>query len=144
MSDSIRLENIRINQKAADWEEAIRISGNLLVECGSVTSEYVENMIQNVHEMGPYIVLMPQFALAHAAPCAAVKKSDMSIITLQEEVDFHSDNDPVKIVMCLACTDQQAHIERLQSIAVKLMMDDIIGQICACQSAEELYHLLND
>lgn len=144
MSDSIRLENIRVNQKASDWEDAIRIAGNLLVECGSITPEYIDNMIQNVHELGPYIVLMPQFALAHAAPCEAVKKSDMSIITLQDEVDFHSDNGPVQIVLCLACTDQESHIERLQSIAVKLMMDDMIDKICACQDAEELYHLLND
>lgn len=144
MSDSIRLENIRINQEAKDWEEAIYLAGNLLVECGSITTEYIDNMIQSVQELGPYIVLMPQFALAHAAPCAAVKQTDMSIVTLKEGVCFHSDNDPVRIVMCLACTDKESHIARLQEVAVKLMMDDIVDRICACSTEEELYHLLND
>lgn len=144
MSDSIRLENICVNQEAKDWEDAIRVTGNLLVECGSITPEYIDNMIRSVHELGPYIVLMPQFALAHAAPCAAVKQTDMSIVTLKEGINFNSDNDPVRIVMCLACTDQESHIARLQGVAVKLMMDGIVDQICACSTEEELYHLLND
>ena len=34
----------------------------------------MEKMIQSVKELGPYIVIMPGFALAHAAPCEDVGK----------------------------------------------------------------------
>lgn len=144
MSESIRLENIKVNQQASDWEDAIRVAGSCLVECGSITSQYIDNMIESVHNLGPYIVIMPHFALAHAAPCDAVKQSDMSIVTFKEGIDFHTENDPVKVVMCLACTDKQSHIERLQGIAMKLMSDDIVEKMCACENANDLYALLND
>lgn len=144
MSEKIRLENIRVLQQAQNWEEAIRLSGNLLVQCGSITSQYVENMIESVKTLGPYIVMMPHFALAHAAPCEAVLVSDISIITLKEGVNFNTDKDPVRVIMTLACVDKQAHIERLQSIAMKLMEEGIIDQMCQCESDDELYHLLND
>ncbi len=144
MSEKIRLENISVAQHAENWQEAIRLSGELLVRCGSITPKYVESMIESVNTLGPYIVMMPHFALAHAAPCEDVKVSDMSIVTFKEGVNFNTDKDPVTIVMTLACTDKQAHIERLQSIAMKLMEEGMVEHMAECQSAEELYHLIND
>ena len=49
--DKILNENhIRIKEKAADWEEAIRKAGAVLVEAGSIRPAYVEKMIQSVRE----------------------------------------------------------------------------------------------
>ena len=101
-------------------------------------------MINSVETLGPYIVIMPQFALAHAAPCEYVKKSDVSIATFKNDIEFHCDNDPVRIVMCLACTDKTSHIEMLQSIATTLMDEGIVAKMIACTSEEELYSLFQD
>lgn len=144
MAENIRLENVKVHQSAENWEDAIRIAGNLLVKCRSITTDYIEKMIESIHTLGPYIVLTPGFALAHATPCKAVKISDMSIVTFQEGISFHSDNDPVYVIICLACTDQESHLERLQSIGMKLMEDGMIERMHACQSEDELYHLIND
>ena len=73
MSTGIKLQNIQIGLEAKDWKEAIRIASVPLVKCGSIEEPYVENMISSVETLGPYIVIMPQFALAHAAPCEYVK-----------------------------------------------------------------------
>ena len=101
-------------------------------------------MISSVETLGPYIVIMPQFALAHAAPCEYVKKSDISIATFKNDIEFHCDNDPVRIVMCLACTDKTSHIEMLQSVATILMDEEIVAKMVACTSKEELYSLFQD
>ena len=82
MDKILNESHIRIKEKAADWEEAVRKAGAVLVEEGSIRPAYVEKMIQSVKELGPYIVIMPGFALAHAAPCEDVVKSDMALITL--------------------------------------------------------------
>ena len=79
MSTGIKLQNIQIGLEAKDWKEAIRIASEPLIKCDSIEEPYVENMINSVETLGPYIVIMPQFALAHAAPCEYVKKSDISI-----------------------------------------------------------------
>ena len=64
--------------------------------------------------------------------------------TFSEDVTFGCDNDPVRIVMCLACTDREAHIARLQRIAEKLLDETFLDRMGSCVSADELYNLLNE
>ena len=89
MASIIDIRKMRVQLHAADWREAITLSGQVLEEIGSITHEYTENMIRAVEEMGPYMVIMPGFAIAHAAPCAAVLKEDLALITLAEPVVCH-------------------------------------------------------
>ena len=81
--------------------------------------------------------------MAHAAPCEAVKNNAVSLINLKDGVEFGSANDPVKVVMCLACTDKQSHIENLSKIAMRLMKKDMINKLSECKKKEELYELIN-
>ena len=103
MSTGIQLENIQVGQRAENWMEAIKIAAQPLIKRGSITEQYVHNMIKSVVDLGPYIVIMPYFALAHAAPCDDVKQSDVSIATFQNDILFHCDHDPVRIVMFGLC-----------------------------------------
>lgn len=124
MDKILNKSHIRIKEKAADWEEAIRKAGAVLVEAGSIRPAYVEKMIQSVRELGPYIVIMPGFALAHAAPCEEVLKSDVALITLETPVEFGSPNDPVSVVLCLGCTDSTSHLDTLSGIAETLLAEE--------------------
>lgn len=146
MEELIRLENIKVNLHADNWEDAIRKAGNPLVECGSIKEKYLENCINSVKELGPYIVLMPCFALAHSAPCDDVLKSDMSIATFKDDIYFGSDNDPVRVIICLACKDKESHISKLSKIGEMLMDDerDLISLLKNCDSADALYSILNE
>ena len=110
----------------------------------SITEEYIHQMIESVDKLGPYIVLMPGFALAHASPGNFVLHTDISIATFREPIDFHSENGPVSVVMCLACTDRTSHIEQLQVIAEKLMESSSIDKIAACKNKEELFSLFRE
>jgi len=73
--EKIALKDIRVGVTAGDWRQAIRQAGQLLVDDGRITAAYVDAMIRSVETLGPYMVLMPGFALAHAAPSAAVKST---------------------------------------------------------------------
>lgn len=146
MEELIRLENIRVNLHANDWQDAIRKAGYSLVECGSINEQYLENCINSVKELGPYIVLMPYFALAHSAPCDDVLKSDMSIATFENDICFGTDNDPVRVIICLACKDKESHISKISKIG-ELLMDedrDLISKLRNCDSADALYSILNE
>ena len=144
MGELIKLENIKVNVEANDWRDAIRKSGALLEENGSIKHDYIEDMIKSVEELGPYIVLMPGFALGHAAPSPSVLKNDLSLITLTNPVNFGSNNDPVKVLMCLACTDSKSHMESIQKVAMKLMENDSIDRMLACKTEMDLYNFLNN
>ena len=144
MNELIKLDNIKIDVEALDWKDAIRKAGQLLENNGSIKKAYIENMIKSVEKLGPYIVLMPGFALGHSEPCPEVIKSDLSLITLKNPVNFGSMNDPVKVVMCLACVDKQEHMEGIQRVAMKLMQDEAIEKMLMCKSDEELYKYMNE
>ncbi len=143
MEENISRDCIQLNCRAADWKEAIRIAAQPLVETNRISAAYVEQMIENVCTLGPYIVIMPKFALAHAAPSESVRESSMSLAIFSEPVFFNCDNDPVYVVMCLACVDRESHLGRLGRMAEKLMDGTFVEDMLSCDDAERLYELIN-
>ncbi len=135
--------NLKVHVHAGDWQDAIRNAGQLLVESGDIKPAYIDRMIGGVKELGPYIVLTPRFALAHSAPGDDVLKTSVSLITLDNPVDFNSTKGPVDVVMALACRDKTAHMEYLQKIAMMLMSKDMLSRIENCSDEESLYQLIN-
>lgn len=144
MEELVSMNKIAACQEAENWQEAIRRAGELLVNSGDIETQYIDDMIASVEELGPYVVLTKGFALAHSAPCDAVIHSSISLVNLKNPVEFGSRNDPVKVVMCLACVDKEAHIELLQKIAVKLMTPGMIDKLAECKTDNELYLVINN
>lgn len=144
MKELISLENIKVKVSAKDWKEAIEIAGSLLLNSVMIKRKYIDNMIKAVIDMGPYIVITPGLALAHAQPSSDVLENGVSIINLESPVNFGSTNDPVKVILCLACIDSTSHINVLKSVAEKLMMEGMIDEIASCESEQEVYSLINE
>ncbi|MFC6064820.1 PTS sugar transporter subunit IIA [Streptomyces ochraceiscleroticus] len=118
LSELIPAEAVRLDVAAADWREAVRAAGDLMVATGTSTGEYTTEMIENVEGNGPYIVIAPGFAFAHARPSPAVLKTGMSWVRLAEPVEFgHESNDPVSLVVGLAARDSGAHTEAMAALA---------------------------
>lgn len=138
----IEKEKMRVGLHAKDWQEAITLAGSVLEEAGSITHEYTQSMIQAVKELGPYMVIMPGFAIAHAAPSPAVHKEDLALITLAEPVSFGSPNDPVNLILCVACIDRESHVRALQNVAEVLCGDGVMEKLAQAQSVEEMASIL--
>lgn len=118
LSDLVDPSAILLDAPAQDWRAAIRTSGDLLVSADATTSSYTEAMIRTVEEHGPYIVIAPGFALAHARPDESVLRTALSFVRLAEPVPFGNQaNDPVTLVMALAAADSSAHQAALAALA---------------------------
>lgn len=113
---------LRVGVRAENWSEAIDAAGQLLVSAGHVKPEYVGAMIRVVEELGPYIVLIDGFALAHAAPGDVVVKNSISLVVLEEPVDFGSGK-MVTCIFAMAALDHDSHIETLGRLA-ELLSDE--------------------
>ncbi|MFD3518421.1 PTS sugar transporter subunit IIA [Streptomyces sp. NPDC058657] len=123
LSDLLPSEAVRLDVFAADWKEALRDAGELLVATGTTTAPYTAEMIRNVEENGPYLVIAPGFALAHARPSPSVRRTGMSWLRLAEPVEFgHETNDPVRLVVALAAVDSAAHTAAMAGLA-RLLAD---------------------
>ena len=109
---------IAVDVDAATWEEAVLAAGALLERAGIAGPAYTGAMIDNVEINGPYIVVAPGFAFAHARPSEAVHRTGMSWVRLANPVAFgHKTNDPVDLVVALAATDAGAHATAMAELA---------------------------
>ena len=137
--DLLKKENVQIVESATDWKDAIRISVRPLEQQGYVESRYKEEIISNVESMGPYIVLAPYIALPHARPEQGVKESQIAVTLLQNEVRFAGDEKPVKLLIALAASDNNRHLDALMSISEILQNEDTVQKILNSKDKEELY-----
>lgn len=141
----IKKENMRIHLHASSWQDALYQAGSILVEDGAITSGYIDAMIQSIEAHGPYIVLMPGFALAHAEPSEHVLKTELALAVFDEEIEFHSANGPVRLMVVLAAKDKTSHLDRLAMMASK-MIDDytLIDRMIQSCSIDEISDLINN
>jgi PTS system ascorbate-specific IIA component len=109
---------IALDVAATDWRDAVTAAGRLLEDTGATDPAYTDAMITSVEDNGPYIVVSPGFAFAHARPSEAVHRTAMSWLRLAEPVAFgHPTNDPVTLVVALAATDASAHTTAMSRLA---------------------------
>lgn len=118
MDQMILPQTTALDVEVESWEEAVRMSGKLLVKAKFVEERYIQAMIQSVKELGPYIVIAPGIAIPHARPEEGVIRTCMSLLILKNPVEFgNKDNDPVKIVLSFGTVDHNMHIEALKKFA---------------------------
>lgn len=144
LEEILTSEMIKFDVEAVDWEDAVRKSGDILYFAGKITKEYIEDMINIVKEVGPYIVIAPGVAIAHARPdIAKVKETGISLIRLKNPVNFgNKQNDPVSLVFTLAAKNSDSHMEQLGKLA-KLLMDKEILDKFFNASKEEVIKAIN-
>ena len=137
-------EAIRLNVEVTDWRDAITKAGEALVDTGVTDEQYTTEMIEAVEKLGPYIVLAPGLALAHARPSPAVNRAGLSWVTLDTAVEFGSkENDPVDLVIGLAALDSDGHIEMMTALAGVISDPDVLAELRAAKKAEEVTAVLD-
>ena len=107
-----------IRGEADDWRSAVRLAGSALVASGSARAGYSDEMVRMIEEHGPYVVIAPGLALAHARPGPEVIADGVSVVTLRVPVNFgHPHNDPVSVIIGLAVVSVEGHLETVAQLA---------------------------
>ena len=143
MRELFSKEALAIEYGAYSWEEAIRVTGKLMLERGSIEEGYIQAMIDVVHKVGPYIVLAPHIAIAHAAAGTYVQKDDLVVVVFKEPVLFHCDNDPVHLMIGLCAIAKASHLELLKNLSLVLDDENVWKEFLACENLEQLYARVN-
>ena len=124
LEDVLKDSNILLNQQVNTWEESIRRVSEPLITQQVIEPSYVTAMIDSVKEYGPYIVIGKYIALAHARPEDGVNQLGISVATIDEPIEFgNEENDPVKIIFCLAAIDSYSHLNIMKSL-IELINDE--------------------
>lgn len=117
-------DHIVLDVECRDWREAVRRSGEILLDMGYIEARYIDAMIANIEENGPYIVLSPGFAVPHEGVEQGSIRVGMSLIRLSTPVPFGAEElDPVEFVCCLSAVDHKTHLRAFFNL-VNLLRDE--------------------
>jgi PTS system ascorbate-specific IIA component len=75
LTNALNERSVTVCAEAADWRDAVEISGGLLVTSGAAEEGYVSAMVRTVEELGAYAVIAPGVAaIPHARPEDGAKR----------------------------------------------------------------------
>ena len=139
LAEAFGENSIRVLAAALDREHAIELAGALLVASGRVTPEYTTAMVEVLDTHGPYFVIAPGIALAHAKPAETVLATGLSLVTLAEPIVFGNDaNDPVKLVFGLCAVDHDSHIQMLGELSTLLSNNESVNILLNAGDTEHI------
>ncbi len=125
------------------WRDAVLRAGAALERSGSARAEYAAEMVRMIEEHGPYVVISPGLALAHARPGPAVLADGLAVVTLVEPVEFgHPHNDPVRVVLGLAVHTPDRHLAMVAELANAFNDADTTERLAAATTPDEVREIL--
>ncbi|SDW08007.1 PTS system IIA component, L-Asc family [Marinococcus luteus] len=141
LSDYLK-NNIQFLDSVSSWEESIQIGAAPLLTKNKITSEYVQEMISNVNENGPYIVIVPGIAMPHAQNQGSVLETGISLLNLKEPV-LYPENKEVRTIIVLAAEDSEGHLELISDLSSVLIDESTMNEFKNAQSENEILELLD-
>jgi mannitol PTS system EIIA component len=136
MSNILSKDKVVLNAKADSKSEAIRMAGNLLVQAGHVSEDYVDKMLEREEIASTY--MGGGLAIPHGTKEAKgmVISTGLSIVRFPEGVDFGGD-EPAFIVIGIAGAGGD-HMEILTNVAMIFTDDESIEKVMNASSEEEI------
>ncbi|WP_108652163.1 PTS sugar transporter subunit IIA [Dongshaea marina] len=134
---------IRIESSAKNWQQAVELATEKMTQQGYIEPGYTQAIIKSHQELGPYYVLAPGIAMPHARPEDGVNKLGLALTVIQQGVHFDAEeNDPVHLLVTLAATDSDSHVEAISQLAELFMNQQDVDAICASQSIEQIEEII--
>jgi len=143
LSSAFAPNSIEVGVVVDSREAAIVRVGELLVASGRTSAGYVNEMLGVLEELGPYFVIAPGIAIAHARPSESVVSAGLSLAVLASPIEFGSDhNDPVRLLFGLCAKDHDGHIEVLAGLAEVLSDDVQVNFLLNAPDAAQIHEYL--
>ena len=131
---------VQFTNQDLSWEEAIQTAATPLLQRGSIENAYINAMIQNVKDLGPYILLMPGFAMPHARPENGVNQMGVSVLINEKEVEFDADK-KATVFFVLAATDNSSHLGVLAELSTLLSDEEKFNQLANAKTYHDVVSL---
>lgn len=145
MLDVLTKELILLDVEAQDWQQAVRECAKPLLQQKKILPTYIDAIIANVLESGPYIAIAPQVAIPHAQMDKGVLDSAIGITVLKNPVNFgNKNNDPIKYLFCLAAVDSSKHLKSLTDLSVLLEDKNFYKVLDTAKTADEIIDFINN
>lgn len=131
---------IEIIDKVDNYEEAIKMSCDILEKNGVVDSRYYDAIKAKIKEFGPYFCIADGICMPHARPEDGALKNGLCILKLNNSVDF--DGKLINVFFTLSAKDSESHIGLLRKIAEVCMNEDKVKKIKNSKNKNEIMEVL--
>ncbi|KLN46603.1 PTS ascorbate-specific transporter subunit IIA [Providencia rettgeri] len=141
--------SIQLKASADNWRDAIKIGTDLLIASGAIKPTYHDAIISSVEKLGPYICIAPNLALPHARPEDGVIRTAFALVTLEKPVIFDGEDEPVDVLITLAGSSSDEHMEGLMEVTQVLDDEDSetgvdLNKLRQCLSADDVYRVIDE
>jgi PTS system ascorbate-specific IIA component len=130
-----------VDNVVESWEDAIRLSSQVLIRDNIVDSRFGEEIIKTVNQYGPYIVLLPNMAMPHTTMNAlGVNGTAISFMRLKKPVAFDKDDreKDAQYFFTLASTDKDLHMQNMENLFTVLTQENILDELMQVKNLEDL------
>ncbi|MDO4312106.1 MAG: PTS sugar transporter subunit IIA [Eubacteriales bacterium] len=142
IADMLKMENIRIMEEVNDWQDAIHISLEPLLQGGYITENYEKAILECTEKYGPYYVLAEDFALIHGRPEDGVLEKQLAITLLRKPVIFEGSSFPVRVLIALGASDSNSHLDTMKVLSSIFMDEAKVGELVNAEEPQQIYELL--
>ena len=104
---------IRIIKDKFKWQDAIKVSGEVLLENKLIRQSYIDSIIYKTDQYGPYMFITKQVFLAHSEIEDGAQSMGLSMTIFKKPVEFITLDVKqrfAKIILMLSAQDQKSHI----------------------------------
>lgn len=141
--------SIKLQAQASNWREAIKIGTDMLIASGAIQPSYHDAIISSVEELGPYICIAPNLALPHARPENGVIRTAFALVTLEEPIYFEGEDEPVDVLITLAGSSSDEHMEGLMEVTQVLDDEDSetgvdLDKLRRCRSKTDVFNVIDE
>lgn len=146
-------ERISLDIDVSYWKDSIYKAGQLLIDSKDISQQYLDIVIENIEQNGPYVVISEGFAFPHAEIGEYNFNTAMRLIRLKNPIYYSDsimdDNDdittlPVKYVCILSATEEQKHLKAIFNLFNLLKQNSFKVALDKCCTSEEVYELIKE
>lgn len=136
-------DNIQVDVECTDWRDAIRKSAQPLEQKGYIEHRYIDAMIRNVEENGPYIVISKGFAAPHEGLDMGSIRTGMNLIRLKTPVNFGEEElDPVEFVCTISAVDHKTHLKAFFNLVNMLQNEEFHQELHDAKTPGEISRII--
>lgn len=139
LSDLLTEDFIQVDVEADTWQQAIEKASINLLNRGYINNHYVQSMIRNVEENGPYIVISEGFAIPHSGIDEGSMKLGFNLVRLKNPVTFNAGiYDPIKYVCVINAIDKEKHLNALFNLVNLLQISEFKEALNKAKNSKDI------
>lgn len=134
---------IQLLEEVETWQKAIEVASKPLLDKEIINQNYIDAMIRNIKEMGPYVVISKDIALPHGRAEDGAFESAISILKLNNRISFGNEKN-VNVIIVLASSKDSDHMETLKFVSTLLSEQENYQLLIESDSIDDIYKLFKE